>query len=115
MSLADEFAAEREADLQEIEAHFNNNNFAVAPTGNFTGTGSGVATPTMLRAGEQLLVGGKLATIRRTLIVRCSCFSAAPQVKQPLTFNSVQYRMADIQTAPDGVHYEIALMNLSEL
>jgi hypothetical protein len=108
MSAADRFAAARTRGLSHIKSHFTNNEFTHA-------TGSGTATPSMQRAGEQLLIGGKVATIRRTLFIETPLFTVAPLARQPLTFNGVEYRIADVATSADGQHYEIALTGLNEL
>jgi hypothetical protein len=109
---------ERLADLKEIEADL--------PNTFEHGTGESYVTgpciPTLGRAGQQLVVGGKLTTIRRTLFIRCELFSvAAPVAKQAIKFRpnteetAVEYRIADVNKTADGANYELALTGINEL
>lgn len=100
------FAEIRAADLLEIEADL--------PATFTHSTGSGACIPTMLHAGDSLLVGGTVVTIKRNVIVRVALFSAVPSAGQYFTLNSSEFRIADVKTSADGVHYEIALMDLSQ-
>lgn len=113
MSLYDE----RIADLQEIEGDLPN----TFQHGTGASEVSGPCIPTLSRAGEQLVVGGKLATIRRTLFIRCALFTAgAPAAMQPIKVraNSVEsfteYRIADVNQTADLANYEIALSTLDK-
>ena len=114
MSLYDE----RIADLQEIEGDLQNT-FQHGTGDNVVG---GPCIPTLSRAGQQLIVGGKLTTIRRTLFIRCELFTAgAPVAMQPIKFrpNSVEtfteYRIADVNQTADLGNYEIALASLDKV
>ncbi len=114
MSLYDE----RVADLKEIEADLPN----TFQHGTDASQVSGACIPTMQRAGFNLMIGGKLVTIRRTLFIRCELFTAgAPVQMQPIKFRSdtvgdfTEYRIADVKQAADLAHYEIAITGLNEL
>lgn len=108
---------ERIADLQEIERDL--------PHTFQHGTGdaqvSGPCILTMARRGMDLIVGGKLKTVRQVLFVRCELFTAAePQKDQPIKFRAdttesfTEYRIAEVRKSADGAHYELALVSLSE-
>ena len=77
-------------------------------------TGSGACIPTMLHTGDSLIVGGSVVTIKRNVIVRTSLFSAVPVTSSVFTLSGSAFRIADVKTSADGVHYEIALMDLSQ-
>ncbi len=109
MSNASEFAAVREADLGYIESHFSNNTFSHTSSG-----ASGVCSPSSLNAGMELEIGGKTITVKRTLIIRVSLFPAVPVARTPITFADVEYRIAQVKTSGDGVHYEIDIYDLSQ-
>lgn len=113
MSLYDE----RIADLQEIEGDLPN----TFQFGTGAGQVSGPCIPTLSRAGEQLVVGGKLATIRRTLFIRCALMPTAPAAMQPIKFKEnsaadfTEYRIADVNQTSDLANYEIALATLDKV
>jgi hypothetical protein len=109
VGLSDEIAR----DLQTIEADLPGNTFSYTPLGGEAISGPFI--PTMLHAGEQLLVGGKLVTVRRTAFIRADLLTTAPAARRPITLNDIEYRIAEVRlTAPES-HYEIPVVDLSEL
>ncbi len=70
----------------------------------------------MTRVGEDLIVGGKVVTIRRTAIIRAELFTgSAPVARRPLKLNTVEYRIAEVPKAGADSHYELPLVGLDEL
>ena len=100
------------ADFAEIEAD--------VPCTFARGTDSGPCVVSTFNAGTDLIVGGKLATIKATMFVRCDLFATAPLARQPVTVTkgtdaAVEYRIAEVRTDAVAGHYELPLMGLDEL
>ena len=107
-------AATLSADLQFIEGELPDNSFSY--TYSDSTVVSGPCVPTAKNSGEQLIVGGKLATVKQTLIIRTSLFTGgAPSAQKPITFNASEYRIAEVRTPGPGAHYELPLVGLDEL
>jgi hypothetical protein len=107
---------EIEADIMnEIEADLPGNTFEYTYPGAGGETITGPFVPTMTRAGEQLIVGGKLQTVRRTAFIRASLFtSGAPLARRPIKLNDTEYRIAEVPLSGADSHYEIPVVSLSE-
>lgn len=69
-------------------------------------------TPSTLRKGTEIVVGGMAVTITLTLIVRVDT-GMAPTTGKQIVYSGTTYRIVNVGKAPGGSHYEIDVADLN--
>jgi hypothetical protein len=86
----------------ELESNLGSPTFTYAST-------HYLCTPSTLRRGNVLVIGGKEIEVALTLIVRKTLLATAPAIGKTLVFDSITYRVVNVLTAAGGSHFEIDL------
>mgnify|MGYP000063579692 CR=1 FL=1 len=108
MSLQDEIKADFLAIESDIPASFT------------YGSDVGPCATSSSGRDTDLIIGGKVVTLRQTLFARCELFTTPPVARAPITLTdafgvSTELRIASVKPDAAAGHYALALVGLDEM